>query len=200
MYLKRITDPFHPIYEQALELYQISFPFHEQREAFSQAEILHEDAYHFDLIYDAEVFVGIILYWERKNYLYIEHFCILPEMRNKQYGQRALSLLAEKQKTLILEINPPVDAISIRRKGFYERCGFVENPYHHIHPPYHKGSKGHELVIMSSPMPVSQSVYDDFRVYLQNKIMKTAFVQVKFEENTPFAVSIQDEIVYLTER
>ena len=49
-------------------------------------------------------------------------------------------------------------------------------------------------------MPVSQSVYDDFRVYLQNKIMKTAFVQVKLEENTPFAVSIQDDIVYLTER
>ncbi len=176
MYLKRITAPFHPMYKQALELYQISFPLHEQREALSQAEILHEDAYHFDLLYDAEVFVGIILYWERKNDLYIEHFCILPEMRNKQYGQRALSLLQKKQKTLILEIDPPVDAISIRRKGFYERCGFVENPYHHIHPPYHKGNNGHELVIMSSPMPISQSVYDDFRAYLQDKIMKTAFV------------------------
>ena len=175
MHLKRIADPFHPMYERALELYQISFPLHEQREAPSQAEILREDAYHFDLIFDAETFVGMILYWEREDYLYIEHFCILPEMRNKRYGQRALALLAEKQKTLILEIDPPVDAISIRRKGFYERCGFVENSYRHVHPPYHRGNAGHALVIMSCPAPISQAVYDDFRAYLQDKIMKDAF-------------------------
>ena len=29
---------------------------------------------------------------------------------------------------MILEIDPPVDDISIRRRGFYERSGFVENP------------------------------------------------------------------------
>ena len=137
MNLERITSPLHPLYKQALELYQISFPFHEQREAFSQAAILHDDAYHFDLIYDAGTFVGLVLYWESLDYIYIEHFCILPEMRNKQYGRRALSLLKMRQKTLILEIDPPIDAISVRRKGFYERCGFVENPYPHIHPPYH---------------------------------------------------------------
>ena len=176
MNLERITSPLHPLYKQALELYQISFPFHEQREAFSQAAILHDDAYHFDLIYDAGTFVGLALYWESLDYIYIEHFCILPEMRNKQYGQRVLSLLKTRQKTLILEIDPPIDAISVRRKGFYERCGFVENPYPHIHPPYHKGNKGHELVIMSSPMPISQAEYDTFHANLQDKIMNHAFV------------------------
>ena len=53
MNTERITSPLHPLYKQALELYQISFPLHEQREAFSQTAILHDDAYHFDLIYDA---------------------------------------------------------------------------------------------------------------------------------------------------
>lgn len=176
MNLERITSPLHPMYKRALELYQISFPFHEQREEFSQNEILHNDAYHFDLIYDADIFVGLVLYWEVIDYLYIEHFCILPEMRNKQYGQMALSLLKkQQQKTLILEIDPPIDSVSIRRKGFYERCGFVENPYNHIHPPYHKGNKGHELVIMSTPTQISQSEYDTFSDYLQNKIMNNAF-------------------------
>ena len=176
MNLERMTSPAHPMYQRALELYQISFPFHEQREACSQAAILQDDAYHFDLIYNADVFVGLVLYWERPDDLYIEHFCILPEMRNKQYGQRVLSLLKERQKTLILEIDPPTDAISIRRKGFYERCGFAENPYPHIHPPYHRGSKGHELVVMSSPAPLSQKEYDAFYAYLQGRIMDRAFV------------------------
>ena len=115
----------------------------------------------------------MVSYWEKRKYIYIEHFCILPEMRNKQYGQRVLLLLKERQKTLILEIDPPIDTLSIRRKGFYERCGFIENPYNHIHPPYHKGNKGHELVIMSTPMQISQSEYDTFNDYLQNKIRAT---------------------------
>jgi len=44
-----------------------------------------------------------------------------------------------------------VDEIARRRKGFYERCGYAENPYPHVHPPYHCGNKGHELVVMSAP-------------------------------------------------
>ena len=47
MHLERITNPLHSMYNRALELYQISFPLHEQREAFSQAEILRDDDYHF---------------------------------------------------------------------------------------------------------------------------------------------------------
>ena len=57
-------------------------------------------------------------------------------MRNKQYGRKVLSLLGGKQKTLILEIDPPVDNISKRRKGFYERCGFIENSFQHIPVSY----------------------------------------------------------------
>ena len=175
MHLERITNSTHPLYKQALELYQVSFPFHEQREAVSQEAILSNDLYHFDLIYDGDSFVGLVLYWERSNYIYVEHFCILPELRNRQYGQRTLSLLQEKGKIMILEIDPPIDAISMRRKGFYERCGFVENPYSHIHPPYHKGNAGHELVIMSSPRLILRSEYDSFNSFLKRIIMNHAF-------------------------
>lgn len=175
MNLERITDPSHPLYKRALELYQMSFPPHEQREALSQAAILRDDAYHFNLIYDEDTFVGLVLCWETTDFIYVEHFCILPEMRNRQYGRRVLSLLKERQKTIILEIDPPIDEIAVRRKGFYERCGFVENPYPHIHPPYHRGNKGHELVVMSSPEAISQAQYDAFGAYLQEQIMNNAF-------------------------
>ncbi len=171
MILKRITLTSHPMYHEALKLYQISFPVHEQREALSQEKILSDSEYHFNLIYDEDVFVGLILYWENEKVIYIEHFCILPEKRNKQYGQKSLALLMEQHKTLLLEIDPPIDTISKRRKGFYERCGFVENPYFHIHPPYHKRNEGHKLVIMTCPKEISKESFDNFTYYLKARVM-----------------------------
>ena len=62
MNLERITNVDNHMYLQAVELYKISFPEHEQRERLSQENILKDKAYHFDLIYDEDTFVGIILY------------------------------------------------------------------------------------------------------------------------------------------
>lgn len=175
MHLEHITNSEHPMYQEAWDLYQAGFPSHEQRETFSQKNILGERDYHFCLLYDGAAFVGIVLYWETMYFIYIEHLCILPEKRNKQYGQKALSLLKEKKKVLILEIDPPIDDISRRRRGFYERCGFITNPFHHIHPPYHRGNEGHALVIMTYPRRISEHEYKIFIRYLQDKIMDHAF-------------------------
>ena len=173
MNMERIASTKHPLYQKAMELYSISFPAHEQREAHSQQQILTQEAYHFDVICDEGEFIGEILYWEVAEFFYIEHFCILPSMRNKQYGQKILKTY--QSAPLILEIDPPVDEISVRRKGFYERCGFVENPYRHIHPPYHAENQGHELVIMSSPRILTADEYERFHHYLQNTVMKNVY-------------------------
>ncbi|MGL4107464.1 GNAT family N-acetyltransferase [Clostridium sp. LP20] len=113
-------------------------------------------------MYDEDVFIGIILYWETEDYTYIEHFCIYSSMRNRKYGQKALELLREKYKTIILEIDPPIDEISIRRKGFYERVRFKDNSFVHVHPPYHEGKSGHSLFIMSYPNLLSEMEYENF--------------------------------------
>lgn len=173
MVFERITTPEHPLYADAMELYRISFPLHEQREKTSQIEILGNPDYHFDVVCDDDRFVGEVLYWNIGNALYIEHFCVLPSMRNKHYGQKILAALQDRP--LILEIDPPVDAISQRRKGFYERCGFVENPYSHTHPPYHKGNAGHNLVVMGSPKLLTPDEYEVFRKALYDTVMKRAW-------------------------
>ena len=175
MRFERVTGAGHPMYRKAMALYGISFPAHEQREAASQERILDDDAYRFSLIYDGDSFVGLMLYWETDSFLYVEHFCILPEMRNRKYGQKALELLGQWEKPVILEIDPPVDAVSVRRKGFYERCGFTANPYPHVHPPYHRGNAGHSLLIMSHPGQITRSAYDAFRNYLDSHVMADVF-------------------------
>lgn len=177
MRLERITDVSHPMFAQAMALYQESFPVHEQREVLSQERILKLPDYHFSLVYDETLWIGLVLYWEQSEYLYIEHLCINPAMRNKQYGQRVLTLLAEQSKTMILEIDPPEDAIAIRRKGFYERCGFIVNAYSHTHPPYHQHCAGHRLVVMTAPQAISAEMYDGFVCYLNNVVMRDAFTK-----------------------
>ena len=173
MKFERITTSEHPFYKEAIDLYKISFPLHEQREAISQNEILRNPEYHFDIVCDDNRFIGEVLYWDIGGFRYIEHFCVMPSMRNHHYGQIILTALQDKP--LILEIDPPVDEISRRRKGFYERCGFVENPYSHIHPPYHKGNGGHELVIMSSPNAITFGEYEMFQRALRDMVMLNAW-------------------------
>lgn len=171
MRLERLTTAEHGMYNQAISLYRQSFPFHEQREAASQTELMGNEAYQFNLIYDGAVFVGLLLCWETDRFLYVEHFCISPALRNRKYGRRALELLRQRGKTVILEIDPPVDEISIRRRGFYERAGYRENPFSHVHPAYHADCSGHPLVVMSCPEPLSEELYQEFDRYLKTAVM-----------------------------
>ena len=167
-------EPVHPLYADATALYRISFPNHEQREEASQKEILSNPAYHFDAVTDGGSFVGEILYWDIGGFLYVEHFCVRLEMRNRRYGQRILAALQEKH-ALILEIDPPIDAIAQRRKGFYKRCGFTANPYPHVHPAHHRGNAGHELVVMSSPDQLTPEEYGLFNQFLQDVVMRNVY-------------------------
>lgn len=175
MFLKRITDLSDPMLEEALQLYHISFPYHERREERSQREILSDREYSFNLIYDGDLYVGLLLFWENVDFIYVEHFCTRPEMRNRQYGEKALKLLTQREKTLILEIDPPIDELSMRRKSFYARCGFVENAFVHAQPPYHKDSEEHRMVLMSFPGAISPTGFDSFCDYIHQRVMKNAY-------------------------
>lgn len=172
----RIESENEKMFWEAMKLYHTGFPEHEQRKEDSQKEILQDPGYHFNLIYDGETFVGILLCWENADFIYVEHFCIDEKLRNKQYGQRTLALLnAEadgKKKTVILEIDPPVDEISKRRKGFYERAQYQENAFAHIHPPYREKYEGHSLVVMSYPAPLTETAYQEFAEYLRETVMR----------------------------
>lgn len=172
MHFDRLQSSSHSLYEQSMELYEASFPLFERRDLDAQKRILKHENYNFNLIYDKNIFVGIMLYWETEDFIYLEHFCINPNMRNKKYGERALQLLNEKCKPIILEIDPPVDNITNRRKNFYERNGYVKNDFYHLQLPYHKGDSKTHLVIMSFPNKLSQEFYDYFYDYLETTVMK----------------------------
>ena len=171
MRFQRVTSREDPGFERAMALYAVSFPLHEQRLPDSQCRILGLEAYHLEQIMEGDRFLGALFFWETDTFIYVEHFCMEPDLRGQGLGQKALALLGERGKTVILEIDPPVDEISQRRKGFYLRCGFRENPCRHVHPAYRPAYQGHELVVMSCPGKLEQGDYDDFFAYLRDTVM-----------------------------
>ena len=174
LHFERLTTPSDPRFARAMTLYARSFPPHEQRESASQRAIMAHPAYRFLLVCDGDTFVGLMLCWETDDFVYVEHFCIVAALRNRHYGARALSLLAQGGKRVILEIDPPVDDISRRRRGFYERAGFVANPFPHVHPPYHVDCGGPDLVVMSHPSALSAPDYARFNEFLSQTVMRGA--------------------------
>lgn len=169
--LKRLTSADDPLFPACAAIYAQSFPPHEQREAASQRAIMGDGEYHYDAILLDGALVGEILNWRWKNHIYVEHFCIDPARRGQGLGRAALDLLAGAGDTIILEIDPPVDEISRRRRRFYAEAGFCENPHAHVHPPYHAGADGHALVVMSRPKPIDGAQYAEFRAYLQGRVI-----------------------------
>ena len=175
MELHRITSPDDALYAPAMEIYHTSFPLHEQRTREKEEAILAHPACRTLALRERGAFAGLLALWEGEDFTYVEHFAIQPELRGSGLGGRVMEKLMGQGKPVVLEIDPPVDPVSVRRRKFYERCGFAENPYRHIHPPYHRENSGHVLVVMTYPAAISQEEYGTFSDYLRGWVMREAF-------------------------
>lgn len=170
MRLERLSSKNNYLFDKAYQLYQNSFPVEERRDDFEQQRVLKKEDYHFDLIMDGEIFLGVMLYWELEDLVFLEHFTTLPEVRGKGIGKQALDLLKSKGKNILLEIEPPVDEMTERRYGFYKRNGFFMNPFYHIQAKYHLGDEDYELKIMTYPRLLTDEEYRSFYEYMTREI------------------------------
>ena len=86
MVFKRLQDSQDGLYLQAMQLYQSSFPLHEQRKPDAQRAILKEPDYQFNLLMEEDHLMGELLCWETQEFIYVEHLCILPQLRGQHCG------------------------------------------------------------------------------------------------------------------
>ena len=170
MKLLHLADPKHPLFDTAFGLYEAAFPCLERRDRDGHLHILQKEDYHMDVLADAGDFAGIVFYWQTPDFLFLEHLATCPEKRGNGYGAKALELLKAKGKPIILEIEPPVDQLTRRRLGFYERNGLVLNPYRHIQAKYHPGDGDLELKILSWPRVLTKDEYDAFYSYMTREV------------------------------
>lgn len=159
------------LFNKSLELYKTSFPTFEIRSESSLRNALTDTEYNPKVAIDNEGnLMAIIFFWLHGDLLYIEHLAVDIELRGQNIGTRLLDTITEQyaDKTIILEIDPPVDEISIRRLGFYERAGFVSNGYEFIHPSFTKGSEAHphKLILMTYGKHLTENGFSAFKHYL----------------------------------
>jgi len=171
----RIKDTKGIWYKSFLEIYTISFPVHEQRNSRQQEEAFGDDRYHLVIKTEGELLVSFIAYWDFPDYVYIEHLAVNPDLRGQNKGSELLNdFAAITDKTIILEIDPPVDEMSWKRLSFYERLGYIPNTYTHYHPAYNKANKPHKLLVLSYKEELTEKVYGQFYKDLCNIVMKNS--------------------------
>lgn len=167
----RINSKDDKYFDDAMNVYQSSFPIFEQRTMKDQIDALEDNRYYCTVICDNDIFIGLLFYWKFENYIYIEHLAISPNLRGQNYGSKILTVFCKENPNTILEIDPPIDKVSINRLHFYSKLGFKLQPFTHVHPPYRNGNHGHDLKILSFNRDLEQEEYDKFNVFLKNIVM-----------------------------
>ena len=168
--LHPIKNQASPYWDSLVRVYQTSFPIDEQRPIESIAHLLTEEPrYTMQAIIDDEnedlwhplnakpytlntkQTLGLLTTWEFDDFIYIEHFAIDPTLRSQGYGSEALkAFIHEHGKPLVLEAEPPTDALSIRRIKFYERIGLTLYDFPYMQPAYTEDSNPVELRLMGT--------------------------------------------------
>ncbi len=162
------------VFDELFSLLTLSFPPSERR---NHAEHLAEfDNAEFNSIcYIPDGLKSFLNYWHFGDFIYIEHFAVLPELRGQGTGSALMKVLRSLvgELPLVLEAEPPADSdIAARRIAFYERLGFVLNGYEYIQPAMMEGEEAIPLVIMSLPDRLSESEYIKIRDRLYRDVYK----------------------------
>lgn len=166
---RRIVSPTDKAYAECVKVYEESFPYEERRDTEEMSRYLSDPRFHFTVFFEEheeDSPVGFFTFWDfGSGWLYGEHFAVNPSRRGHGTGAAILSYLKEMDIPMIFEIEPPYEdnCMTIRRKLFYERNGFILNPYEHVQPAYHEDSQPVPMRIMTWPYVFSEDEYIKFR-------------------------------------
>ncbi len=131
-------------------LYLNSFPKEERRSWADWLALFEEEAsFSLQIIQEddrgTEAFIGFLALWHlSEEYLFVEHFALLEQVRNKGLGAEALGLLQKlnSSRALLLECEPPRDELAKRRLDFYARQGFTILSKSYEQPSYYPFAEG----------------------------------------------------------
>ena len=158
--LKNISDKH---FDKAWKLYEDAFPMEERRLLNEQINVMKKSNYHFDIIFDKNKLIGILLWWNFETLRYIEYFATSTEQRNKGFGKQIIeNFMDNDDKSSLLEVELPYSMINQRRIGFYERVGFKLNQHYYEIPPFKEGNKPLPLLLMSYPASLTATDVEQF--------------------------------------
>ena len=153
------------------ELYESSFPIAERRKMKDHLRACSDAHFHPVSAWEGGELIGLLFYWEWDQYRYLEYLAINPELRGHGFGSQLLRYLRDSEHTIILEIDPLVNELSVRRLQFYERAGFTLTPYRFVHLPYRLEGQPIELLILSYPKMITKEQHNDFLEFLETRVI-----------------------------
>ncbi len=170
MELIRMTTESNPHFEAAFSLYESAFPSNERRTRSDQLRAMENRAFFACAAVEKNEVLAAVFYWQTEAFTYLENFAVRPDLRGSGIGTEILNKLLSGTQPLILEIEPPVDAVTIRRKHFYERLGLQLHSFPHLQYPYQLGGDPAPLCIMAKPA-ITQTQYDAFFAWLKDVVL-----------------------------
>jgi len=167
-----VGDNLEKLFDSVYEIMTQSFPIDEIRSYEGQKALLVRSDYFLKTYVQNRQLLGFCAYYVFDNFLYIEHLACTPLSRGLGIGSKLVQevLVEAGDRRLILEVEPPVDELTKRRIGFYERLGFTLNPYEHYQAPLNPTTGVVELKIMSSLGALSQDEQKAYRRILNTKV------------------------------
>lgn len=151
-------------------LYEESFPVAERRKLADHRRACENSHFYPLSVWENGELLGIVFYWEWDNYRYIEYLAVSPELRGHGYGFQIIRQIRDSEHTIILEIDPLINELSVRRLQFYERAGFTLTPYRFMHLPYRLDGTPQELLILSYPKMITKEQHHDFLDFIDTHV------------------------------
>lgn len=138
MKLRRITEAEDAGLAKLIELYTDSFPAEERRQAGALKELIAKQPTMFFNAVECEgALCGLFVYWDFKDFYYLEHLAVFSALRNKKIGQQVLDYINDNLKGIrLLEVEPTADEMTTRRVNYYQRNGYKILDRNYIQPSY----------------------------------------------------------------
>jgi isopentenyldiphosphate isomerase/ribosomal protein S18 acetylase RimI-like enzyme len=161
--LEKITSTDAKEFKDAWKIYEKSFPKDSGRSLEKQKEIMIRSEYTFYVYREGEI-KAFIAVWDLGDFCCIEHFAVHEMYRNVGIGSKILrECMSICNKRIILEVEPPKTEKARKRVHFYERFGFVLNPFRYVQPPYAENKNPLPLALMSRPAKLDLQQFENAR-------------------------------------
>ena len=169
------------------KLYEASFPEAERRKKEDHLRASTDERFFPLSVWEGRDLIGLMFFWEWESYRYLEHLAVNPALQGQGHGSQMLRYLRDSEHTIILEVDPLINELSVRRLQFYERAGYMLTPYRFVHLPYRLDTEGQELLILSYPKMITKEQHNDFLRFVNEEV-------IRYCEGYPFYDSSSDSI------
>lgn len=112
---------------------------------------------------------GFLVVWELDEFVFIENFATTQAMRGQGLGGALLDfIVANYKKDIVLEVELPVNDITSRRIGFYQRHDFILSDFDYLMPPLREGDDFLPLKIMSYKKTFTKESFEAYKEQIYN--------------------------------